>query len=90
MHDYTALGDYTTSDGKKRKITDDIHTKEYMDETFTEENAPRFIVFKDYRDASNANQVCYGEDQYYSQSYANRLSHSHHMRSNSIISHNIR
>jgi len=84
LHDYTALGDYTTSDGKKRKITDDIHTKEYMDETFTEENAPRFIVFKDYRDASNANPGVLRGDQYYSQSYANRLSHSHHMRATQL------
>lgn len=84
VHDYTALGNYTTSDGKKRKIADDIHTEDFMKDTFTEENAPRFVIFKDYRDATNENVGVLRSDQYYTQSYANRLSHRHHMNATQL------
>jgi len=78
LYDYTKGQGYVSSTGNKRKITDDIHTKEFMDATFTEENASRFIVYRDYRyDDQEAGVL--RSDQHYSESIANRISHSAHM-----------
>ena len=83
VHDYTENGNYTSSSGTKRKISDDIHTEDYMKATFTEENAPRFLIFRDYRyeDEPEGNLR---PDQHYAQSYANRLSHNHHMGATTV------
>jgi hypothetical protein len=43
-------GKYIDMSGRRNSLETDPHTREFMDETFTEENARRFLVFKDYYD----------------------------------------
>lgn len=77
-YDYGEQGKYISANGKHRSITDDTHSSEFIKDTFTKENAARFIIYRDYR-APDEDAGILRTDQHYSQSYANRMSHSHHM-----------
>ena len=42
--------DFVDSSGKKAAISQDIHTDDFIKETFTPENAKQFMIIRDYKD----------------------------------------
>jgi hypothetical protein len=80
VFDYTKDAKYIDTTGNIPKISSDIHSPEFIKDTFNEENAKRFLVFKDYSQegdmASNLRA-----DQYYSEIISRRTSQQHHMSS---------
>lgn len=81
--DYTTKGGFIAMDGKVRKIQDDTHTEEFIEDTFTEENAKRFIVFRDFQQPGS---IAGGlrPDQYFTEIVSNRMAHKHHLSRLSI------
>ena len=81
--DFTKDAKYIDTTGNQSKISSDIHTKQFIDDTFNEENAKTAIIFKDYSQEGDIPSNLRA-DQYYSEIISRRISQQHHMNSISI------
>jgi len=74
---------YIDMSGEVRKLDDDPHTADFRKDTFTEENGPSFIVYKDY----NSNGEIPGSlnvDRFLPTITSNRLSYNHHLNQTTV------
>lgn len=73
-------GNYYTMEGNRispRNVDGAmVHSREFAEETFTDENAKRFIVFKDYYDE---NGQTLRSNQHYPEILQNRAAYTHHL-----------
>lgn len=79
--DYTKDAKYITMDGKQSSKKGEIHTPDFIKDTFTEENAKRFLLYKDYYDDK---QGTLRANQYYPEIISNRLSYGHHLNNTTV------
>jgi len=78
-YDYRKNSKFINMNGKEGlRKSDSIHTDAFMDDTFTRENAKRFIVLRDYTGHDDLDSKLRG-DQYYSEIISNKLFHKRHM-----------
>lgn len=75
-YDYIKDAKYIDMSGEKTSIKDSIHTKEYIEETFTEDNAKRYLIFKDYYDESG---FALRANLHYPEIVQNRNAYQHHL-----------
>ena len=75
---YTDYLNYVGMNGETVKIGDDVHTSAFIDETFTENNAKRFMIFRDFSQVGD-NPSTIRADQFYSEITSNRMFYKHHM-----------
>lgn len=80
--DYDKDAKYFDMSGNKRTKKGDVHTPDFIKDTFTEENSKRFLLFKDYYDDKTGSLRA---NQYYPEIIANRLSYGHHLN-NTFVS----
>jgi hypothetical protein len=84
---YSDNTDYFTGSGKAA-LKDDVHTEEFIKETFTEKNARQFMVFRDYSGPGHietpAKDRIVRGDQFYSEIVSNRVAYSHHLNSSKV------
>ena len=69
---------YIDMSGSPRNIADDTHTPKFREDTFTDENARDFLVFKDYQQNGDIPSSLH-TDRFMPQIIANRLSYKHHL-----------
>jgi len=84
--DYSKDSDalYIDMSGNRRNLADNPHTEAFRNDTFTEENAKEFLVFRDYtRNGDLPSQL--HTDRHISQIISNRVSYYHHLH-NTMIS----
>jgi hypothetical protein len=75
---------YIDMSGNRRNLADNPHTEAFRNDTFTEENAKEFLVFRDYtRNGDLPSQL--HNDRHLSQIISNRVSYYHHLN-NTMIS----
>lgn len=77
------ISDFTDSSGKKASIKTDKHTKEFIDETFTPDNAKQYMLIRDYRTTTHSfvgplRQEYYKPDKNYRDLIAKRAFYGHH------------
>lgn len=75
-YDYVKDVDYIDMSGKKATVRTSPHTEEFINETFTEENARRFLVFKDYYDEDGETLRA---DQHFKEILVNRTVYGAHL-----------
>lgn len=75
-YDYVNDVDYIDMSGRRASLQSDPHTREFIEETFTDENARRFIVYKDYYDE---NGQTLRANQHFSEILQNRTVYEHHL-----------
>ncbi len=84
---YSDNADYFTGAGKAA-LKDDVHTEEFIKETFTEKNARQFMVFRDYSSPGHietpAKDRIVRGDQFYSEIVSNRIAYNHHLNSSKV------
>lgn len=75
---YTDYLEYSGMDGNIVKLGDDVHTPEFIDSTFNENNAKKFMIFRDFsRPGDNPQTI--RADQYYTEIASNRMFYNHHL-----------
>jgi len=77
--DYTKDAKYIDMSGNPRNLDDVPYTKEFMKDTFTDENARRFLTFKDYQDDSSKPVTSVNPPRFLPQIISNRVSYYHHL-----------
>lgn len=75
-YDYIEDADYVDMSGQKTSLRNVPHTEEYIRETFTDENARRMLVFKDWYDE---NGQTLRSNQHYPEILQNRSVYTHHL-----------
>lgn len=80
IFDFTEDAKYIDTTGAKTKISNDIHTGEFIKNTFNEENCKTVLIYKDYSQEGDIPGDLRA-DQYYSEIISRRLSQQHHMNS---------
>jgi len=81
--DYSKDARYIDMSGNPRNLNDNPHTESFRNDTFTEENARQFMIFRDY--TSNGDiPTSLSTDRHFSEIAANRVSYYHHMN-NTIL-----
>jgi len=78
---------YFTGAGKSA-LKDDVHSEDFIKETFTEKNARQFMVFRDYSgpghiETEAKDRIVRG-DQFYSEIVSNRIAYNHHLNSSKV------
>lgn len=81
---YKDDGIYYNMKGNQMEIADSIHTEQFMDETFTEDNAPQFMVFRDYRKPGDPQSRVVRGDQYYAEIASRRVIWNHHISTQTV------
>ena len=81
--DYSRDAKYIDMSGTPRKLADNPHTEQFRNDTFTEENARQFMVFRDYTRNGDIPTTLH-TDRFISQIIANRVSYYHHLN-NTVI-----
>lgn len=76
--DYSKDASYIDMSGNPRNLADNPHTAQFREDTFTEENARDFIVFKDYQQVGDIPSSLH-TDRYMPQIISNRLSYHEHL-----------
>jgi len=76
--DYTEKGGFIDMEGKIRKMRDDSHSEDFISDTFTNENAKRYITIRDFQQPGSISGGLRSE-QYFTEIISNRMAHSHHM-----------
>ena len=75
-------------DGKYKKVSADdvIHTKEFAEDTFTDNNAMTHLLFTDYQTNPNleGEEAQLRGNQHYAEIISDRISYRHHLMSTSI------
>lgn len=84
---YLTDAKYFTGKGQA-VLVDDVHTEDFIKDTFLESNAKQFMVFRDYSGPEHIepdpdNRIVRG-DQFYAEIMANRAAYGEHLVSNSI------
>ena len=74
---------YIDMTGEIRRLEDDPHTAKFREETFTEENAPSFIVYKDYNSNGEISRSL-NVDRFLPSITSNRLSYGHHLNQTTV------
>jgi hypothetical protein len=78
---------YFTGAGKSA-LKDDVHSEDFIKETFTEKNARQFMVFRDYSGPGHietpAKDRIVRGDQFYSEIVSNRVAYNHHLNSSKV------
>ena len=82
--DYSTDARYIDMSGEPRRLEDNPHTEQFRNDTFTEENAKEFIVFRDYTRNGDIPSSLH-TDRFISEIIANRVSYYHHLN-NTILS----
>lgn len=80
---YLDFLDYASMDGQRIKISEDVHTEEYIAQTFNDNNAKRFMIFRDFGQTGD-NPSPLRADQYYSEIVSNRLFYQHHLKNTGV------
>lgn len=75
---------YIDMSGKPRDTEFNPHTEKFRKDTFTEENARTFMVFKDYSDLGDGPSAL-KNDQMFADIIHNRLSYYHHLHNTSVM-----
>jgi len=73
---------FTDVTGNKSSWATDIHTQQYANDTFTDENAKQYMMIRDYRDFSNS--ISFPEDKHFRDIIARRVMYNHHMHSTAV------
>jgi len=86
--DYAKDASYFTGRGKAALI-DDVHTEDFISNTFLESNAKQFMVFRDYSGPEHIQPEppllpSVKADQYYAEIRANRTAYRVHAESNTV------
>lgn len=80
---YTDYLNYADMNGENIKISDDVHTPEFIDNTFNENNAKRFMIFRDFSQTGD-NPSTIRADQFYTEISSNRMFYRHHMNTTAV------
>jgi hypothetical protein len=80
---YTRDANFVDMTGQRTDGTSTIHTLEYMESTFTRENAKEFILFRDYTRAGDLPSEINGE-QYIARIVKNRVAYNHHLNNTAV------
>ena len=85
---YLEDADYYTGQGKA-VVRDDVHTEDFIKDTFLESNAKQFMVFRDYSGPEHIHpepplRPSVKTDQYYAEIKANRTAYGEHVKSNTV------
>jgi hypothetical protein len=75
-YDYIEDANYIDMSGQKTSLKNVAHTEDYIRDTFTDENAKRMIVFKDWYDE---NGQTLRSNQHYPEILQNRSVYTHHL-----------
>lgn len=75
-YNYVEDANYLDMTGRRTTLINNPHTEPFIEETFTEENAKRFIVFKDYYDESGETLRA---NQHFPEIVQNRNVYAHHL-----------
>lgn len=73
---------FNTSTGKKASYKTDIHTQKFAEEVFTDENAKRFMLLRDYR--TNFNGVSFRDEMNFKEIAAKRMMFNQHMQATQV------
>jgi hypothetical protein len=83
IFNYLDDGKFLDMTGRPRTAESYIHTEQYARDTFTEENAKRFHVYRDYsRDGDIPGSLA--ADQHYAEIISRRTAYQHHLNATSI------
>lgn len=80
---YEDYANYTGMSGNKAKISDDVHTPDFIEKTFDENNAKRFLIFRDFSQVGD-NPSPLRADQYYAEISSNKMFYRHHLNTTAI------
>ena len=75
---YDKNAKYIDMSGNPRDTDDDTHTSSFREDTFTEENAKDFLIFKDYQQNGDIPSTLH-TDRFISEIVGNRISYKHHL-----------
>lgn len=74
---------YLGMSGQKASISDDVHSEEFIEKTFNNNNAKRFIIIRDFgRVGDNPSNI--RADQFYTEIASNKMFHEHHLNATSV------
>jgi len=80
---YKDFLNYTNMNGQAVKLSEDVHTSEFIEETFNDNNAKRFMIFRDFGQSGD-NPSTIRADQYYSEIISNKMFYKHHLGTTSV------
>lgn len=80
IFDFSNSAGYIDTTGNVTTISNDIHTEDFIKDSFTEENSMRMLVYKDYSQEGDIPGTLRA-DQYYNEIISRRISNQHHMSS---------
>jgi hypothetical protein len=75
---YTDYLNYINMSGEIVNTSTDVHTPDFIDKTFTENNAKRFLIYRDFSQVGD-NPSTIRADQFYSEITSNKMFYKHHM-----------
>lgn len=75
---------YIDSSGQERIVSNMPHTEDFINDTFTEENAKRFTVFRDYQQPGDIPGPLRTE-QHFAEMLMHRTAYNHHLNSMSVL-----
>lgn len=76
---------YVNMDGEVKKLSENPHTEQFRKDTFTEENAKSFLVFRNYtRPGDQTGSNILHPDRQLSAIAQNRVSYYHHLNNTSV------
>lgn len=75
--------EYYNMSGNKRKATSNPHSEAFRRDVFTDENAKRFMVYRNYSKPGDMQSNLH-QDKYYSDITQNRISYFHHLNNTSL------
>jgi hypothetical protein len=81
--DFSTDAKYIDMSGNPRNLADNPHTAQFREDTFTDENAKDFIVFKDYQQSGDTSSPLHTE-RFVSQIISNRISYHEHLHNTQL------
>ncbi len=82
--DYTKDAKYIDMSGNVRDLNDVPYTDAFMNDTFTNENARRFLKLKDYQDQGDNPSVSVATYKFIPEIISNRVSYYHHLSNTQV------
>lgn len=82
--DYSTDARYIDMSGNPRNIADNPHTEGFRNSTFTDENAKKFLVFKDYSRNGDIPSPLHTE-RFIPEIVTNRISYYHHLNATTVL-----
>ena len=83
LFDYSKDAKYIDMSGNRVNLDDNPHTAQFREDTFTEENAKDFLVYKDYQQAGDIPGSLH-TDRHVSKIVSNRLSYQQHLNATKV------